>query len=82
MIRGFYVKRVHVVMKVACCNELVHCLVFMSDADVLSHGRVLTCCCRLTLVWYHTTVRPFFALDGTNFSAGLSHVVCYLFTFY
>lgn len=27
--------------------------------------------CRLALLWYHTIVRPFFALDGANVQAGI-----------
>lgn len=27
--------------------------------------------CRLALLWYHTVVRPFFALDGSDNRAGL-----------
>lgn len=27
--------------------------------------------CRLALLWYHTVVRPFFALDGSDNQAGL-----------
>lgn len=27
--------------------------------------------CRLALLWYHTVVRPFFALDGSDSKAGL-----------
>lgn len=32
---------------------------------------VALCCCRLALLWYHTVVQPFFALDGTDTQAGL-----------
>lgn len=27
--------------------------------------------CRLALLWYHTVVRPFFALDGSDSKGGL-----------
>lgn len=27
---------------------------------------------RLSLLWYHTIVRPFFALDGSNVKAGVA----------
>jgi len=29
-------------------------------------------CHRLALLWYHTIVRPFFALDGSNVKAGVA----------
>ena len=27
-------------------------------------------CCRLALLWFHTIVRPFFGLDGSNLRSG------------
>lgn len=39
-------------------------MVFSCDCDVcVSH--------RLALLWYHTVVQPFFALDGSETEAGL-----------
>ena len=34
-------------------------------------SRVLSLFFRLALLWYHTVVRPFFALDGSDNKAGL-----------
>jgi len=33
---------------------------------------MLLFCHRLSLLWYHTIVRPFFALDGSNVKAGVA----------
>lgn len=33
---------------------------------------MLLLCRRLSLLWYHTIVRPFFALDGSNVKAGVA----------
>lgn len=46
----------------ALCNEELH--IFGS----LNHPAIYH---RLTLLWYHTIVRPFFALDGSKVRAGV-----------
>lgn len=36
-----------------------------------SVNNILLSYLRLSLLWYHTIVRPFFALDGSNVKAGV-----------
>jgi tetratricopeptide (TPR) repeat protein len=43
------------------------CLEFASRSDDVKAPLAT-----LALVWYHTTVRPFFSLDGTNLAAGVN----------
>lgn len=45
---------------------------FNEDPDFVMHiFFFLVCTFRLALLWYHTVVRPFFALDGSDTKAGL-----------
>jgi Protein of unknown function (DUF3808) len=53
---------------ICCANRSSNCCDF---SPLLKQIYFVLYHCRLSLLWYHTIVRPFFALDGSNVQAGV-----------